>query len=150
MVTESLGLLCIRLHDFPPSPWKTARWDMDNTGIDTEIELLQSSLLPAEQLETGTGTEWPRIIDISSEESKLALRITVKEAYPERESVAVDIRGPDIGREEAEGWRAWSAERLKEWNAEEGWVSSTCFDTKAVLTEGSHCSRSSPPTSYLF
>lgn len=82
--------------------------------LDTEIELIESSLLPDESL-----LESPNGIEVRSTASKLFLHITTDE-YPGH--VGVEVKGPDVGREEAEGWKAWVSERMRDWNADEEYV----------------------------
>ena len=92
---------------------------MSDSALDVEIELIESSLLPAEHLETSldNGT---RTISISSQDSDLNIRVTIAVVtYPTAESVKVEIRGANDGRDEAEGWRQWVSERMKDWSTED-------------------------------
>ena len=89
--------------------------------LEVEIELIESSLLPNETL--ARISQEPNIIDITSTASKLALHITINDAYPASGSIGVEVKGPEVGREEAEGWRVWVEERLKDWDSDEGCVS---------------------------
>lgn len=88
--------------------------------LDIEIELIESSLLPNETL--ARISQEPNIIDITSTASKLALHITINDAYPASGSIGVEVKGPEVGREEAEGWRVWVEERLKDWDSVEEYV----------------------------
>ena len=83
--------------------------------LDTEIELITASLLPSETLDYSDVASWPRVIDISSTDSKLALRVTINDGYPSVSAVNVEIRG-EIDREEAEEWKIWARDRLHDWN----------------------------------
>ena len=84
--------------------------------LDTEIELMTASLLPSETLESSYAGIWPRVIDISSTDSKLALRLTINDGYPTNPSaVNVEVRG-EIDREEAEIWKSWIGDRMSEWD----------------------------------
>jgi hypothetical protein len=83
--------------------------------LDLEIELIESSLLPSETLVVDSHD--PRVINISSTASKLALHVTLGESYPAKESLKIEVKGPEIGREEAEGWRTWVQEKMEDWNA---------------------------------
>lgn len=90
---------------------------MDQSTLDLEVELIESSLLASEKVVVSG--DIPRIIDISSTASKLALHISVSSSYPEAGSVQVEIKGPEIGREEAEGWSTWVKDRMNDWNADD-------------------------------
>ena len=95
--------------------------ESQESQLDLEIELIESSLLPSESL-TKTSSK-PNIIDITSTASKLALHITINDAYPAPGSIGVEVKGQEVGREEAEEWRVWVEERLKDWDSDEGCVS---------------------------
>lgn len=86
-------------------------------AVDVELELITASLLPGESLIASDPAVWPRIIDISSKDSKLALHVSVDEGYPESQAVIIEVKGRDIGREEAEEWKGWVHERMAEWDA---------------------------------
>ena len=88
--------------------------------LDIEIELIESSLLPNETL--ARISQEPNIIDITSTASKLALHITIDDAYPASGSIGVEVKGPEVGREEADEWRVWVEERLKDWDSAEEYV----------------------------
>lgn len=87
--------------------------DEHQSSLDLEIELLQSSLLAEEELQA-TDSPLPRTIDITSLASRLALHIAVEEGYPAASSVRIAVKGAQINRDEAEGWRAWVQERMIE------------------------------------
>jgi hypothetical protein len=81
------------------------------TQLNLEIELIESSLLPDESLNrTSTG------IEVKSTVSKLVIHVNT-DKYPE--DVEIEIKGPEVGRDEAEGWRGWVEEKKKDWNKEE-------------------------------
>lgn len=88
--------------------------DEEQSPLDLEIELLQSSLLANESLTTASGD--PRVIDITSSDSKLALHVTLGQDYPQGSSVHLEIKGPEINRDEAEDWRIWIEERMSAWD----------------------------------
>ena len=90
---------------------------MDEHSLDLEIELIESSLLPAERLRRDGDS-----FEISSEDSKLAIHFQTASGYPAKDVVSLEIKGSEIGREEAEGWRSWVDGRLEEWDNTEEWV----------------------------
>jgi hypothetical protein len=98
--------------------------ESQQTQLDVELELIESSLLPNENL--AKNPQNPYVIDITSTASKLALHITISDAYPAPGSVGVEVKGPEVGREEAEYWKVWVEERLKDWNSDEEWVFHEC------------------------
>lgn len=80
--------------------------------LDVELELLASSLLPSETLEgAGTpGTEsespqtssgWPHEFAIANADSGRRLVVYVREGYPARSSVDVQLKGGDLDRDAA-------------------------------------------------
>ena len=79
--------------------------------LDLDIELIESSLLPDESISRITGG-----IEIRSTASKLVLHISTSD-YPQR--VGIEVKGSEVGRDEAEGWKVWVEERMREWNAYE-------------------------------
>ena len=87
------------------------------TQLNLECELIESSLLPDESLH-----RIPNGIEVKSTVSKLVLHV-ITDKYSE--DVGIEIKGPEVGREEAEGWRGWVEERMKDWNKEEECVLST-------------------------
>ncbi|KAK4684730.1 hypothetical protein P7C73_g5433, partial [Tremellales sp. Uapishka_1] len=87
----------------------------DDEGFDTEIELIESSLLPAESLAI-TSAGWPREINIHSDSSSLSLHVNVQTGYPHQSAVEITIKGGDVGREEAEAWKDWTRARMTEWD----------------------------------
>ena len=91
----------------------------DSSDLDLEIELISSVLLPVEHLTVSSETLSTRIIDIRSDQSKLAIQVSISQSYPADSSVHVVIKGDEIGRDEAEDWRGWANERLKVWDATE-------------------------------
>jgi hypothetical protein len=93
--------------------------DDGQTQLDIEIELIESSLLPDESL-----SRTPDGIEIKSTASKLFLHINPV-GYPEH--VVIEVKGPEIGREEAEGWKVWVEEKMKEWNSDDEYVHMCLF-----------------------
>ncbi|OCF54952.1 hypothetical protein L486_07608 [Kwoniella mangroviensis CBS 10435] len=87
--------------------------------IDTELELISSSLLPAERLTSSESGSWPRVIDITSEDCKLSLHINVNEGYRVKDAVQIEVKSKSMGREEASGWKERVEEKMKGWNEEE-------------------------------
>jgi hypothetical protein len=81
------------------------------TQLNLEIELIESSLLPDESLH-----RIPNGIEVKSTASKLVLHV-ITDKYPE--DVGIEIKGPEVGREEAGGWRGWVEEKMRDWNKEE-------------------------------
>jgi hypothetical protein len=81
------------------------------TQLNLEIELIESSLLPDESLH-----RIPNGIEVKSTASKLGLHV-ITDKYPE--DAGIEVKGPEVGREEAEGWRCWVEEKMKDWNKEE-------------------------------
>jgi hypothetical protein len=90
---------------------------MDPSSLDLEIELIESSLLASEKLTVQSDN--PRIFDITSTASKLGLHLSIGAEYPDASSVQIEIKGPEIGREDAEGWSFWVKERMEDWNTED-------------------------------
>lgn len=91
--------------------------DDEQSALDLEIELLQSSLLAGETLEASNGgSSATRDIDITSSASKLAVHVAVGPDYPAARSVQLEIRGSEIGRDEAEGWKSWVKECMADWD----------------------------------
>lgn len=95
--------------------------DYDQSPLDLEIELIQSSLLSGETLEADDAL--PRVIDITSSASKLAVHVEVREGYPDAQSVHVEVKGSEINRDEAEGWRTWVKGCMADWDETAEWVS---------------------------
>jgi len=88
---------------------------MEENSLDLEIELIESSLLPAERLARNGDS-----FEITSDDSKLVVHFEATSEYPAKEALVLEIKGSEIGREEAEGWRHWVDERVAEWdNTEE-------------------------------
>ena len=86
---------------------------MDEGDFEVEKELIRASLLPEESLdETSTDHDFV----VSSRSSGLTIRVTVLAGYPSVPAQIV-VKGEDLGREEDEGWRSRTRERLKEWDA---------------------------------
>lgn len=94
--------------------------ESQQSQLDLEIELIESSLLPSESLANTSRN--PYVVDITSTASKLSLHITINDTYPASGSIGVEVKGPEVGREEAEGWRVWVEERLKDWDSDEEYV----------------------------
>ncbi|WVF69145.1 hypothetical protein IAT40_003919 [Kwoniella sp. CBS 6097] len=86
--------------------------------LDTEIELISSSLLPAETLESDSNdqTQWPRTIHVSSTDSTLSVHVTVKEGYRKKDAVTIDVKSRAMGRDEATGWQRWTEEKMAEYD----------------------------------
>ncbi|WVQ96647.1 hypothetical protein IAU59_003752 [Kwoniella sp. CBS 9459] len=86
--------------------------------LDTEIELIASSLLPAETLDSLSPDQmqWPRQLHISSTDSTLSLNIIVKEGYREKDCVLIEVKSPAMGRDEATGWQEWIDEKMAEYD----------------------------------
>jgi len=84
------------------------------TQLNLEIELIESSLLPDESLH-----RIPSGIEVKSTASKLVLHVDT-DKYPE--DAGIEVKGPEVGREEAEGWREWVEERMKDWNQDDEYV----------------------------
>ncbi|WWC96068.1 hypothetical protein V866_002935 [Kwoniella sp. B9012] len=87
--------------------------------MDTELELISSSLLPAEQLTASDSGSWPRVIDITSEDSRLSLHINVDEGYRVKHAVQIEVKSKSMGREEASGWKQRVGEEMADWDEEE-------------------------------
>jgi hypothetical protein len=125
-----------------PSPCVGRNWATMNDGpLDLELELIESSLLPAERLRRDGDS-----CEISSEDSKLVICFQTTSRYPAKDAVELEIKGSEVGREEAEGWKKWVNERLREWDTTEEQVRAS----KHTLTPGIRCIRFSLPTSCLF
>lgn len=84
------------------------------TQLNTEIELIESSLLPDESLDRS-----PSGIEVKSTASKLILHVTT-DKYPG--DVGIEIKGPEVGRDEAEGWREFVEGKMNDWNKDEEYV----------------------------
>ena len=93
--------------------------DLEET-FEPELEVIAASLLPAEALTSSEPGIWPWTIEISSTDSKLSLCIVIAQGYPAQQDVAVEVKGTQMGRDEAEGWREWVSQKMGQWNAEEG------------------------------
>lgn len=85
-------------------------------GLNTEIELIEASLLPVESLSAKARDALPLMLSVKSDESRLSLRVEVRETYPEKDAVKVEVKGDGIGREEAEIWKAKVQELMLEWD----------------------------------
>ena len=86
---------------------------MSDERLDLEIELIEASLLPAERLVRDGNA-----ISITSDDSILSLHVAVSPNYPTSGSVAVEVKGENIGRDEAQGWKEWLKNTLiEEWDA---------------------------------
>ncbi|KAK8858616.1 hypothetical protein IAR55_002845 [Kwoniella newhampshirensis] len=84
--------------------------------LDIEIELLSSSLLPAEHLRSSPSTAWPRIVDISSRDSKLSLHVAVQEGYASKDDVTLEVRSAEMGRDEAAQWKTRVVDKMDSWD----------------------------------
>ncbi|WRT67815.1 uncharacterized protein IL334_004789 [Kwoniella shivajii] len=117
--------------------------------LDTELELITSSLLPAEKLNAIPSELWPivRIINITSDDSKLSLYITVSERYKRKVAVHIEVRSSSMGRDEALDWIDWVREKMEEWNEEEDYPLFQILTTHflPLLAPSSPSPPSSPP-----
>ncbi|WVO18162.1 hypothetical protein L204_105865 [Cryptococcus depauperatus] len=86
--------------------------------LATELELISSSLLPAETLHLPQPGAWPQLYSITSTDSNLSLAIAVNERYMGKKDVKIEVKG-DVGREEASKWERWILERMREWDEDE-------------------------------
>ncbi|WWC70722.1 uncharacterized protein I206_104673 [Kwoniella pini CBS 10737] len=87
--------------------------------LDIEIELISSSLLPAENLESSPSGIWPRIIDITSQDSELALHVIVDEQYKSRNDLIIEVKSPSMGRDEASKWKDIVKGKMEKWNEDD-------------------------------
>ena len=103
--------------------------------LRAELEILAASLLPAEHLRLSSDgpavpsddlqaiavERLPAKLEISSDDSRYCLYISVDGAYPAQRSVQVQVKARDQGRDEAEGWREWvgGVMRDAEWDDSE-------------------------------
>ncbi|BEI83022.1 hypothetical protein CcaverHIS002_0308900 [Cutaneotrichosporon cavernicola] len=69
------------------------------SDLDVELELIAASLMPSEEFDANTGM--PRIIIIANSESQRTLHIEAREHYPACDSVTIELKGNDIGRDAA-------------------------------------------------
>lgn len=95
---------------------------MSDNPLDVEIELIESSLLPVEQLKRLDAIQDgpTQVFVITSKDSSLSLRFEIDPSgYPARDSAKIEVHGKDDGREEAEGWKRWVLERVGDWNEED-------------------------------
>lgn len=116
-------------------------------ALDAELELITSSLLTAETLTASEPGTWPRTFDITSDDSKLSLHAILLETYPAPGSVSIDVKGKEMGRDEAEEWREWVREKMGEWDADEEWVDRSLVIPRLKVS-GLPCSSFSQPTSF--
>ena len=82
--------------------------------IDTELDLIASSLLPDEYLRASEG--WPRDISIRSNASTLSLHVSLMDSYTTGSSVEIEVRGSNFTREDDENWKIYALEKLREWD----------------------------------
>ncbi|CAD6571455.1 MAG: hypothetical protein TREMPRED_000294, partial [Tremellales sp. Tagirdzhanova-0007] len=120
--------------------------DLEET-FEPELEVIAASLLPAEALTSSEPGIWPWTIEISSTDSKLSLCIVIAQGYPAQQDVAVEVKGTQMGRDEAEGWREWVSQKMGQWNAEEGYplYQLLTMDLLPLLAPASPSPPSSPP-----
>lgn len=85
--------------------------------LDTELELITSSLLPEETLLSSSAC--PREVTIANSESQKSLHITLASEYPQRSAVSVALKSPNVGRDTAEEWRRRIDEILESWEDSE-------------------------------
>lgn len=79
-------------------------------SMDEELELIRSSLFPAEAVEASTTT--PNQFTISSADSPYRIRFTVENDDAEPSSSLFQLTSDVMGKEEAVGWAQWVDERL--------------------------------------
>lgn len=84
----------------------------------TEIELIEASLLPVESLNTSSRDAFPIVLEVQSSESKLRLLVGITESYPSRYAVHIEVKGENVGREEAEEWREKVETMMQDWEDE--------------------------------
>lgn len=95
----------------------------NSESLDVELELISASLLPAEELTADAGPSWPRVITVANADSRRALHIQVGDAYPSRDAVNIELKGNDIGRDEATRQNAMIAEtQAGNWEADDEYV----------------------------
>lgn len=87
--------------------------------LDTEIELLASSLLPEEELGSSDAGTWPREITITNTSTLQSLHVVVTEGYPASRAVSIQVKGNNVGREEAAKWDAEIGQLMDEWDEAE-------------------------------
>ncbi|WOO77410.1 RWD domain-containing protein 2B [Vanrija pseudolonga] len=90
-------------------------------ALDTEVELISASILPAESLTSTDSGAWPRIVTVTNAESQRSLHIAVTDAYPLRGAVTIELKGNDVGRDEAAEWSAQIDAFLDEWDEGDGY-----------------------------
>ncbi|KAL1412860.1 hypothetical protein Q8F55_000609 [Vanrija albida] len=90
-------------------------------ALDTEVELISASILPAESLTSTESGGWPRIVTVTNADSQRSLHITVADTYPRRGAVTIELKGNDVGREEAVEWSAQIDAFLDEWDEGDGY-----------------------------
>ncbi|OCF43560.1 hypothetical protein I317_02578 [Kwoniella heveanensis CBS 569] len=88
--------------------------------LDNELELISSSLLPSETLDSSSSPSdqatWPRVMSITSSDSALSLHVTINQGYRSRQAVKIEVKGAVMGREEATGWQRWTDEKMTEYD----------------------------------
>lgn len=91
--------------------------------LDVELELIAASLLPSEELNAEPGSTWPRLFTVTNSDSRRALHVEVADQYPSRDAVKIEIKGNDVGREEATRQNARiSKDQEENWDADDEFV----------------------------
>ncbi|TXT15840.1 hypothetical protein VHUM_00343 [Vanrija humicola] len=117
-------------------------------ALNTEVELISASILPAETLTSTDSGTWPRIVTVANSESQRSLLITVSDTYPIRGAVTIELKGNDVGRDEAVEWSAQIDAFLDEWDEGDGYVVAL-WTGNPDLPPDTHCTRCSRRTSSL-
>ncbi|WVR06381.1 hypothetical protein IAU60_003412 [Kwoniella sp. DSM 27419] len=92
---------------------------MTHEDLDTELELIAASLLPAESIDSSPSGSWPRDITITSHDSHFSLHVVTRETYRSRNAVTIEVKSGAMGRDEAAGWQAWVDTRMEDWDEEQ-------------------------------
>lgn len=86
--------------------------------LDIEFELIECSLLPVESLSSSPSGQLPRTAVITSTDSDYSLLLSADASYPLKTAVNVEVKGHDMGREEAEEWKERAMSMMADWDAE--------------------------------
>ncbi|ODN81680.1 hypothetical protein L202_02077 [Cryptococcus amylolentus CBS 6039] len=86
--------------------------------LAAELELVSASLLPSEILHSHVSADHT-VFTVTSSDSQLSLSVTVGQGFPKKESVAVEIKGGQMGRDEAAGWIDWVQGKLDDWDEDQ-------------------------------
>lgn len=65
--------------------------------LNSEIELIISSLLPFEALTSTPPDTFPRKVDIISQESKFYIHFEVGPGFPSKNAILIEIKGAEVG-----------------------------------------------------